>query len=127
FLRRFAGDVANATAPGSQPMFEFAGLKRLDEEGLKAIIGAWSHSIQFTRPAGSLREPDDLLKDAVARYLREQPRKRREFRDRRHAAGIALRSVQGAIEDILGADSRRYVRRQFQIPGRLVQHQFDVA
>jgi len=65
FLERFAKQVS-----GKQ-LGIFADSGTWDEAGLRAVLGRWHNSIQFTPPRASLKEPAALLEDISGAFLRD--------------------------------------------------------
>ena len=126
FLKDFAGRVRDA----SELQLPIEGLSpshTLDVDALKKISGEWINSIQITTPRASLAAPNQLLSEMADRFLREPTRKKRAFRDRRAAAGLAARHLEYALADRVGRDLKNLVKRHFKIEGRLDVHHFDVG
>lgn len=126
FLRDFAERV-NRWTPEQPELPGLTAGARLDEKGLVDVVGKWHNSIQFTPLKASLASKQHLLKQLSARYLRQAPRKRSGYRDRRKAAQIAFRELEDAFLPILGSDSDAKLSRNTLIGGKLDEHHFDVS
>jgi hypothetical protein len=128
FLRDFAERVENASLP-VRTIPGVPSVQRFDEELLRRAIGDWSNSIQFTEPKGSLREPERVLEDVAARFLRELGHEKRVTRTRSAAAKIARESVKRLFQDRFDPLTlSHYVKTNPSVPGKVdMQHRIDVG
>jgi Protein of unknown function (DUF3037) len=125
FLREFAEKVST----WASPQVEIPGIEhslQVSPEEFRRMAGTWINAIQFTEPKASLLSPQEALK-AGLRYLREPVIKRRTFRDRRAAVGLAFRELHDAMLKRAGEPGGKAVEKNFKVKGNLDEHRFDVA
>jgi len=67
------------------------------------------------------------LAEIAERFLKEPAPKKRAFRDRRAAAGLAARQLEAALRFKVGKQARELVKRNLPIDGQLDTHKFDVG
>lgn len=121
FLKDFAERVQD-WAP-QQPRL---GQVPITDEQLREMTASWMNSIQLTEPRASLLSPDDLLRDAVARFLPPVQRRARA-RDKRAAATLAYQSLAGALIERGIEEPDEVLSRNRQVPGEIESHSFDVV
>src|SRR2546422_6558376 len=127
-LRDFARQVDEAALP-NLALHGLGGRMELSEAKLQAMARRWVNSIQFTTPRTSLLEPDDAIDTLAQRFLHEHVPAVREFRDRRAAAAVAVRSIRHALANRIGGRGRgrELVRRRHPLAGHLDTHRLDAV
>jgi hypothetical protein len=126
FLRDFAGRVEEATSRE----LELPGLTvgpQLDEERLKKIVGTWMHSIQFSEPRVSLKQPDDVVNEMTPVFLRTVRHRARTGQDRRAAVALVAHSIRSTLTRIARKKTGDLVKRNHPIKGKWGRHSFDVV
>lgn len=126
FLRDFAGRVASWT-PDEPSIPGLEEVMPLGEEGFRKIAGDWMNSIRFTDVRASTLSEEQLLDQMSSRYLRKPPRRKRTFRDRRHAVKAAWTNLESAFAQVSGEAGKDLVRRNVTLSGSLDSHKFDVG
>jgi hypothetical protein len=99
----------------------------MSEDNVRRIAGRWINSIQFTKPAASLLDVDDILYDAAKRFLVDENPAQRGYRGRNQARIFAVNQVKTALHTRLGGLSRFYHHENYAIQGIRSSHHFDVA
>ncbi len=125
-LRDFARQVDEAALP-NLALLGLGGRVELSEAKLQEMARRWVNSIQFTAPRTSLLEPDDAIDTLAQRFLHEHVPATREFRDRRAAAAVAVRSIRYALANRIGARARGMVQRRRVLTGQLDTHRLDAV
>jgi hypothetical protein len=110
YLRKFANEV-----------------DRMDENSIRKCAETWSHSIQLTKPAGSLLSPPRLLVDMSSRYLREWAFPTKTYRGRLQAIGMARTTIRKAAEGLMGREAKRLIKNDLLVHGPEGEHPFDVG
>jgi hypothetical protein len=122
FFREFQQDLVSRAECGT-----FS--EHLSRETLEQMIQKWSSLIQFTRPRGSLLDPEPLLKQITRRFL---PADTESEQAANPSAGRALRScvrqmLKDSIRSILGKKSALKVKSNIGVTGSVVEHKFSVG
>jgi hypothetical protein len=99
---------------------------RLSEEDLRNAAANWKNVIQFTQPAASLLDVDQLVIDAAERFLVDPPTVCKPYRTRSDAARLTRQLVTSALRERLGGIAREFVRPT-PLQGRYDEHEFDVT
>lgn len=102
-------------------------LDRMGEEDIRRVAETWQHSIQLTKPAGSLLTADKLLVDVSSRYLRGLTPPEKTYRSRQEAVALTRRRVKEALDLRLGKEGRQLIKVDYQIQGKFGSHEFDVG
>lgn len=124
FFRNFAHDFANRTEGDSFTT-------SLTRDDLETMIRKWSNLIQFTKPRGSLLEPEPLLKQIVRRFLpadnttEELPAAPPSARDL--LRNRVQTTLNDSIRSLLGKKSVLKVKRNVAVSGSLIEHKFPVG
>jgi hypothetical protein len=124
YLREFAQDFADRTSGDSFT-------SRLTRDDLDTMIRKWQSLIQFTKPRGSLLEPEPLLKQIVRRFLPADIATEAESVAPAPAGRTLKKSVRSALHEairsILGKKSSLKVKTNVAVSGSVVDHKFPVG
>lgn len=124
FFREFAQDIADRIQGDS-----FS--NRLTRDDLDSMIRKWQSLIQFTKPRGSLLEPDPLLKQIVRRFLPADTNTETEPAAVPSAGQLLKKSVRNALHEsinsLLGKKSTLKVKNNVSVSGSVVDHKFSVG
>lgn len=90
---------------------------------VERLVHEWNGSVQFTAPRASLRDPEELLGEIQPLFLVGWVSRPRNYRDRRAAVTLALRTLRG----VLSEESRSVVKRGVSVVGEFDEHKFDVG
>jgi hypothetical protein len=120
FIRDFARDVAKA-----QHELFGAESRPWTEETLKHVSSRWTNSIQLSEPRASLKDPESLLREVSATFLRDTTPTTRS-RGRRSAISLGVQSVSAALRS-KGIAPEDLVKRRKSLPGRIEDHVFDLV
>jgi DUF3037 family protein len=122
-VQRAVGVQAAALAAGYEPKGE-----ALDRQAIERMAKRWQESIQFTAPRGSLKSADNLLREAVQRFLSESVQIAEKRRDRQAAVNLARSRVRSAVKHLVGGEAAESLTKpNYELPGAKAQHAFDVA
>lgn len=120
FLREFAreiGEPQRNLLAFSQPW---------TDDTLSTVSRRWKNSIQLSEPRASLKDPDSLLAEVAATFLREQPVRHRRGRDKRAAVSLATQSVTSALRNRL-SNADDLLKRRVPIEGKFGPHVFALV
>lgn len=103
----------------------------LNEFKIRRICDSWQNEVQFTTPRVSALPVDQLLSEVVPQFLPSQNREASVQRvGKRRAVKVAVELLTGRITDrfhTTKAVARKLIRLDYEAPGRLEQHEFDLA
>jgi hypothetical protein len=119
-IRQFGGNVSSLQAVARQ-------IEKLPLEALQERMASWDQSIQFTKPAASLLDPDALLIDVAGRCLIDPAFYERDYRNRQQAVALTKQSLAAALESAIGKAAKKLLKPHFQTTGRLDKHEYDLA
>ncbi len=120
FLKQFAHDLMERIRAGTAE-------PQITEATLQEMVSSWRSAIQFTAPRGSLLSLEALLEDAEGRFLaNDHPQGNRPF-TRWYMKRLAFNAACLAFVQRGGERARRFVKRNFSIPGVISSHPFSLA
>jgi Protein of unknown function (DUF3037) len=97
-------------------------------EAMVREASAWINSIQFTKPAASLLDPDALIEDMAKRFLVDPQPAGRQGRTRRDAVTLARRKLGEALSERVGkATAKTLIKSHYPVEGKLDKHEFDLS
>jgi hypothetical protein len=121
-VKQFGGNVTSLKA------FAHEAQHKLDEGKVREAAQRWANCIQFTPPAASTLGHDALLLDVTKRFLIDPPPASRSRRTRRDAIALARRCLVTALRERFGRTvAKSLLKRHYQVPGTLDQHEFDLS
>lgn len=97
------------------------------ESRIAKLASKWINSIQVTRPRASLKAPDQLIEEIATRYLIERSLSQRGSRDKRAVVRLAYNGIRRALEGRQARDAMGFVKRNYEVMGKLDRHKFDIA
>jgi hypothetical protein len=134
YARSFADRFALASKSSSEgevqrPLKGPLAGRRIDEARLRDMMQDASNAVQFSSAQSSLREPDDLLVELARLFLVEHSTPSHRLRDRRHAAEIAVSSLEAAVQERFNLDSaKKLVKSPYEIAGTVnLSYKVDAA
>ena len=127
FLERFASECIEAASPDLLlPSFER--FPKLDGERILTMAHSWRNSIQLTEPRGSIKSVDDLLSEMATRFLVEQNRTTRDYRDKQAAARIVRAKIRVLLNERFGpTEAKTLLDTDGSLDGANTFHHFDAV
>jgi hypothetical protein len=130
FLRRFAARVEESADP-SVMLTDLGPVVRLDDTLIRQMSERWVHSIQVTEPRAGVMQPERMLDQISAKFLREGSTSRRSGLSRHAAASAALSGVRAALEEETRTTSADLAKELLKpggvLRGRLAASRFDAV
>src|SRR5262245_43933440 len=109
--RQFGANITSLKAFAHQA-------QKLNEAMIREAANRWRNSIQFTKPAGSLLEPEALLEDVAKRFLIDPTPAGKKNRTRRDAIVLArLRIGEALIERVGKASAKGLLKSHYPVEG----------
>jgi hypothetical protein len=124
FLREFAESM-QAASPGQPSLLADSPIWTPD--AIREAAGRWMNSIQMTQPRASTLDTEALLPRMSERFLPQPIHRRRQFRDRRAAIGLARSNLGAALDAVSAPDKEIVIAQHVEIDGALGQHTFDLG
>jgi hypothetical protein len=125
FLRDFAESMQASCR--QQPSLLAEQQPTWTPEAIREAAGRWVNSIQMTQPRASTLDADALLPRMSERYLPPVTHRRRPFRDRRAAIGLARSNLADALDAVSAHDKGIAITQHVEINGALGHHKFDLG
>lgn len=127
FLKSIAADLQRR----SKSLAPLGGIEASDVsvEELQSMLGRWSHSVQFTKPRGSIRSVPALLDELENRFLVSGDKHAVAFhRDRDEARAVVRRAVRSALVKLTEESKADHLMRgRASLEGEHDTHQFDMV
>lgn len=99
-----------------------------DEATIVRLAGHWTGSVQLTKPAASLLNPDDLLVDIARRILPDDAPAKGGRRAKVDAVRIMKKQVGERLSARFGPAGRVYLRKKgHAVAGHHMSYEFDVS
>lgn len=125
YVREFVAKASTAL-DRNVPSDLFGGTPTLDVSKLEKMIGTWHHSVQFTAPRTSIKNPKLLVQDISPMFLPATPEHEMP-RSRRTAAKIAAKQLQSAIAQRDPRYVSKILKTNLSLKGACSNHQLPVA
>jgi DUF3037 family protein len=125
YVREFVAKTSSALDRNASPDL-FGNSPGLDVSQLEKMIGTWHHSIQFTPPRTSVKNPQSLIQDLTPMFL-PAPLEHQVPRSRRTAAKIAAKRLQNAIAQRDPRYVSKILKTNLSLKGACSSHELPVA